>query len=168
MGERIKVSSIPFFASNLLRCRFAATAAAAFSAKGNEQMTRQDSTSSEILKDRVAVITGAARGIGRAAAVALARSGANVAGIDICAVVDGRSGVTPATQADLDETGRLVQAAGGKWQGFVVDQRDLAKLRSTAIQIEQTFGGLTSSLRTPAFNPSGRSLRWKMPTGIPR
>ena len=120
----------------------AAIAAAAFSAKGNEQMTRQDATSSETLKGRVAVVTGAARGIGRAAVVALARSGANVAGIDICGVVDPRSGVTPATQADLDETGRLVQAAGGKWQGFVVDQRDLAKLRSTATQIEQTFGGI--------------------------
>jgi NAD(P)-dependent dehydrogenase (short-subunit alcohol dehydrogenase family) len=120
----------------------AAIAAAAFSAKGNEQMTRQDSTSNEILKGKVAVVTGAARGIGKAAAVALARSGANVAGIDICAVVDPRSGVTPATQADLDETGRLVQAAGGKWQSFVVDQRDLAKLRPAATQIEHDFGGI--------------------------
>jgi NAD(P)-dependent dehydrogenase (short-subunit alcohol dehydrogenase family) len=40
-----------------------------------------------ILNGRVAVVTGAARGIGRAAAVALAHGGANVVGIDICAVV---------------------------------------------------------------------------------
>jgi NAD(P)-dependent dehydrogenase (short-subunit alcohol dehydrogenase family) len=120
----------------------AAIAAAAFSAKGNEQMRGQDSTSNEILKGKAAVVTGAARGIGRSAAVALARSGANVAGIDICAIVDPRSGVAPATQADLDETGRLVQAAGGKWQSFVVDQRDLAKLRSTATQVEHDFGGI--------------------------
>jgi NAD(P)-dependent dehydrogenase (short-subunit alcohol dehydrogenase family) len=120
----------------------AAMAAAAFSAKGSEPMRRQDATSGEILQGKVAVVTGAARGIGRAAAVALARSGANVAGIDICAVVDPRSGVTPATQADLDETGQLVRQAGRKWQSFVVDQRDLPSLRSTATQIERDFGGI--------------------------
>jgi NAD(P)-dependent dehydrogenase (short-subunit alcohol dehydrogenase family) len=120
----------------------AAIAASAFSAKGSEPMRREDFTSSESLKGKVATVTGAARGIGRSAAVALARSGANVAGIDICATVDPRSGVTPATQADLDETGRLVQAAGGKWRSFVVDQRDLTKLRSAATQIEHDFGGI--------------------------
>ena len=35
------------------------------------------------LKGRVAVVTGAARGIGRAAAIALAEHGADVVGIDI-------------------------------------------------------------------------------------
>ena len=55
-----------------------------------------------ILNGRVAVVTGAARGIGRAVAVAMAHSGANVVGIDICAVVDPRSGVEPATRAELD------------------------------------------------------------------
>ena len=144
MDQRENKSKLPQTSSRrtFLGVGSAAIAAAAFSAKGNEQMTRQDATSSEVLKGRVAVVTGAARGIGRAAVVALARSGANVAGIDICGVVDPRSGVTPATQADLYETGRLVQAAGGKWQGFVVDQRDLAKLRATAKEIEQTFGGI--------------------------
>ncbi|WP_158786591.1 SDR family NAD(P)-dependent oxidoreductase [Granulicella sp. L46] len=105
-------------------------------------MRPQDATSSEILKGRVAVVTGAARGTGRAAAIALARSGADVAGIDICAPVDPRSGVTPATQADLDETGQLVRQAGRKWHSFVADQRDLPSLRSAAAQIEQGFGGI--------------------------
>lgn len=120
----------------------AAIVAAAFSAKGNAQMRREDSASSEILKGKVAVVTGAARGIGRAAAIALARSGADVAGIDICATVDPRSGVTPATRAELDETGQIVRQAGRKWQSFVVDQRDLPSLRSAAAQIEHDFGGI--------------------------
>jgi NAD(P)-dependent dehydrogenase (short-subunit alcohol dehydrogenase family) len=48
-----------------------------------------------LLKDKVAVVTGAARGIGRATAVALDKSGAQIVGIDICDAVDPRSGVTP-------------------------------------------------------------------------
>jgi NAD(P)-dependent dehydrogenase (short-subunit alcohol dehydrogenase family) len=120
----------------------AAIAAAAFSGIADGQTRPQDSAWSGILKGKVAVVTGAARGIGRSAAVALARSGADVAGIDICATVDPRSGVTPATKADLAETGQLVRAAGGKWQSFVVDQRDLAALRAAAVEVEQDLGGI--------------------------
>jgi NAD(P)-dependent dehydrogenase (short-subunit alcohol dehydrogenase family) len=134
----------------------AAIAAAALSTKADGQMKRQDSAWSEILKGKVAVVTGAARGIGRSAAVALARSGADVAGIDICATIDPRSGVTPATKADLDETGQLVQSAGGKWKSFVVDQRDLTALRATTAQIEHDLGGidiLFANAGIQAFKP---------------
>jgi len=95
-----------------------------------------------ILQGKVAVVTGAARGIGRAAAVAMAESGASVVGVDICAPVDPRSGVTPSTPADLDETGRLVQAAGARWKRFVADQRELPALRTIATEVEREFGGL--------------------------
>jgi len=134
----------------------AAIAAAAFSAKADGQMKRQDSPWSEILKGKVAIVTGAARGIGRSAAVALARSGANVAGMDICATVDPRSGVTPATKADLEETGQLVRAEGGRWESFVVDQRDLTALRAASIQIEHDFGRidiLFANAGIQAFRP---------------
>ena len=60
----------------------------------------------------VAVVTGAARGIGCAIIVALAREGADIIGLDVCAPVDPRSGVEPSTQEDVDETGRLVRTAG--------------------------------------------------------
>lgn len=123
---------------------------------GAKMMMQTSSLRSGLLKGKVAIVTGAARGIGRAAAVALARSGANIAGVDICATVDPRSGVTPATTADLDETGRLVQAAGVAWARFVADQRDLSALRTIATKLEQDFGGidiLFANAGIQAFHP---------------
>jgi len=109
-----------------------------------------------ILIDRVAVVTGAARGIGRAAAVALAQNGAHIAGIDICATVDPNSGVVPATREDLEETGRLVQAAGTQWRSLVLDQRELPALRTAAADIEREFGSidiLFANAGIQAFKP---------------
>jgi SDR family mycofactocin-dependent oxidoreductase len=108
------------------------------------------------LHGKVAVVTGAARGIGRAAAMAMARAGADIAGIDICAVVDPRSGVAPATPNDLRETGKLVEATGRSWLSIVCDQRDLAALRGAAETIVREFGGidiLFANAGIQAFQP---------------
>src|SRR6476469_5535817 len=88
------------------------------------------------LAGRVAVVTGAARGIGRSAAVALARAGADVAGIDICAAVSNILDFKPATVEDLAETGRLVRAEGVRWSGHVADQRRIDEVRAGAESIE--------------------------------
>jgi NAD(P)-dependent dehydrogenase (short-subunit alcohol dehydrogenase family) len=109
-----------------------------------------------ILNGKVAVITGAARGIGRAAAVALAQSGANVIGIDICATVDPRSGVKPATRAELDQTGEMVKGADVQWRSFVLDQRDLPALRIAAEKLNAEFGHidiLFANAGIQAFRP---------------
>jgi SDR family mycofactocin-dependent oxidoreductase len=80
------------------------------------------------LEGKVAFITGVARGQGRAHAVRLAREGADILGVDICA--DTPSIDYPnATRADLDETAQLVEAEGRKVVALQADVRDLAGLQ---------------------------------------
>jgi len=104
----------------------------------------------------VAIITGAARGIGRATAIAFAREGAAVVGLDIAGPVSKTLEVAPATPGDLDETGRLVEAAGGKWAARQLDQRDLPALRDAAAWTAETFGKvdiLFANAGIQAFKP---------------
>lgn len=105
-------------------------------------MNQTNSPAKDSLLGKVAVVTGAARGIGLGTAVAFAREGANFVGIDICAPVYPPSGVTPADRDDLDETGRRVQAAGVRWLNLIVDQRDMPALRVAGARVEQQFGSI--------------------------
>jgi NAD(P)-dependent dehydrogenase (short-subunit alcohol dehydrogenase family) len=91
---------------------------------------------------RVAVVTGAARGIGREAALALARQGVSIAGIDIAGPVSPILDYPPATPQDLERTGELVRQAGGAWLGIEADQRDIGAIRGAAERIEREYGGV--------------------------
>lgn len=93
-----------------------------------------------MFKNKVVIITGAARGIGRATAIAFAKQGATIAGIDIAGHVSDILEVTPATPEDLQETGKLVQQAGGKWKAYQADQRDGKKLAEIFTSIDKEFG----------------------------
>src|SRR6204780_1221092 len=94
------------------------------------------------LSGKAAIVTGAARGIGRATAVAFAREGADVMGIDIAGPVSSTLEVAPATAEDLAETGRMVEAAGARWREARLDQRDLPALRAAADEAYTAFGRL--------------------------
>lgn len=92
------------------------------------------------LQGRVAVVTGAARGIGRAAALAMAREGAHIAGIDIAGPVSATLEVEPASPEELAHTGELVRECGSRWLGLQLDQRDIDALRRAAQQIQDGLG----------------------------
>ncbi|HWX46491.1 MAG TPA: SDR family NAD(P)-dependent oxidoreductase [Roseomonas sp.] len=94
------------------------------------------------LAGKVAVVTGAARGIGRATALAFAREGADVVGIDLAARASPITTFEQPTPEELEETGRLVREAGQRWLAIRLDQRDLGALRGAAEQVKSEFGGL--------------------------
>ena len=77
------------------------------------------------LKDRVAIVTGAARGIGQAYCLALAREGAHIVAADIlpCA-----------------ETVAIVEQAGGEALGVTADVSKAQSTQAMAAQTLQRFG----------------------------
>ena len=83
--------------------------------------------SSSTLKDKVAVVTGAGRGIGREIAVTLAREGADVA-------------LAARNEAALHETRALVEGLGRKAFVAVTDITDAAGVEESARKILDHFG----------------------------
>ena len=95
-----------------------------------------------MLEGRVAFVTGAARGQGRAYAVRLAREGADLVISDICAPVSDSVPYAASTPEDLQETVRLVEAEGRKVLARQVDIRDDAAVRALVADAVQQFGRL--------------------------
>ncbi len=83
------------------------------------------------LAGKVALITGAARGIGRATAVELARLGANIVLLDIADPkgVENIYGYRLANREELNEAVRLVAAEGRKAIPIVADVRSLDAMK---------------------------------------
>jgi SDR family mycofactocin-dependent oxidoreductase len=91
------------------------------------------------LDGKVAFITGAARGQGRAHAIRLAQEGADVIISDACAPV-GSNMIRPATSEDLAQTVKEVEATGRRVVWDEVDVRDLAGLKALADRGAQELG----------------------------
>jgi len=78
---------------------------------------------------KVAFITGAARGQGRAHAIRLAEEGADIIAVDICRDYD-TVAYPLATEADLAETVKAVEALDRRIVATVADVRDAAGLKA--------------------------------------
>jgi NAD(P)-dependent dehydrogenase (short-subunit alcohol dehydrogenase family) len=107
------------------------------------------------LSGKVAVVTGSARGIGRAIAVELAANGADIVAIDIAGPVSPASNALPATPEELDETANMIRAFGRRAETVRADIRDIAALRRIADETDQQFGKIDILVANAAIQ------RWK-------
>lgn len=119
------------------------------------------------LDGKVAYVTGVARGQGRAEAVALAKAGADVVGIDIAGPVPGVR-YDPATPEDLAETQQLIEKEGRRAilrQGDVRDldaQKDIVAGGSTRWEPRSSICGRwkprTSRIPCCSWSPTRRAV----------
>lgn len=81
----------------------------------------------QLLKNRIAVVTGASRGIGRAAALALAQAGAHIIAV-------------ARNQKDLDELKHDILAFKGQCTTVSLDVTDYAGVQNLSHQLQERFG----------------------------
>jgi len=112
------------------------------------------------LEGRVAFITGAARGQGRAHAVRLASEGADIIAIDVCKSVSETVTYPMPTAEDLADTVRLVEATGRKVIARELDIRDLEAQQQVVAEGMEQFGRLDIVVANAGILSWGRI--WEM------
>jgi glucose 1-dehydrogenase len=96
-----------------------------------------NSVSSQTLAGKVAIVTGAARGIGAASALALGAAGAHVIVNDI---------------ASVDQTIDLIKSAGGTASPALADVTDREAVEAIVSQATSTYGHLDLLVTNAAFS----------------
>ena len=124
---------------------------------------------------RVALVTGAARGIGAATVLALADAGWAVLAVDAVAE-DPALPYSMSTPADLaavvDEANGRARSHGraggpGKVRPYVADVRDLAALEAAVADAETRWGGLDAAVAAAGVIAGGAPL-WEVPVAQER
>ena len=101
------------------------------------------------LKDKVALVTGASQGIGRATALALAEAGAKVA-------------VAARNAEKLASLVGEIEAAGGAALAVPMDVADGAQVKAGFQQVLEKFGRLDILVNNAAITRDGLALRMKL------
>ncbi|WP_433491095.1 mycofactocin-coupled SDR family oxidoreductase [Nocardia grenadensis] len=110
------------------------------------------------LQDRVAVVTGAAGGMGRAHCRRLAEEGADIVALDLCGPVETVI-IPPATPEDLEQTVRAVEKTGARVVAATADVRDGATLRAATDRAVDQLGGLDVVCATAGITSSAPGLQ---------
>ncbi len=113
------------------------------------------------LTGRVAFITGAARGQGRAHAVKLASEGADIIAVDLCNQI--ASVPYPmATVDDLNATVKLVEDTGARIVALQTDVRDRAALKTALTAgVEELGGRLDITIANAGIAPMAGADAWQ-------
>jgi SDR family mycofactocin-dependent oxidoreductase len=106
------------------------------------------------LENKVAFITGAARGQGRAHAVKMAEEGADIIAVDLCSQIDSVE-YPMATAEDLEETVRLVEDHDRRIVAQRADVRDRAALQTALSAGIAEFGHLDIVVANAGIAPIG-------------
>lgn len=108
--------------------------------------------------ERVALVTGAARGIGAATVAALAAAGWAVVATDRCA----DDPALPYPMGTRDELDAVVAAAGPRVRGVVADTRDAQALAAAVSVARSDLGGLDAVVAAAGAVAGGLPV-WEMP-----
>ncbi|MEU2062607.1 SDR family oxidoreductase [Streptomyces sp. NPDC013455] len=110
------------------------------------------------LTGKVVVITGAARGIGRATAVACAAEGADVVLLDVCADLPGVP-YPLGSAGQLEHTGALCRDRGASVLTVKADVRDTASVRDAVELARERYGRIDAVVNNAGIAaPSGKQV----------
>ncbi|WP_200304161.1 SDR family oxidoreductase [Streptomyces adelaidensis] len=110
------------------------------------------------LHGKSVLVTGAARGLGRATALACAAEGADLTLLDICADLPGVP-YPLGSPGQLEHTAALCREAGAAVLTTVADIRDLRAVREAVPRAEDRFGRIDVAVNNPGIAaPSGKPV----------
>ena len=110
------------------------------------------------VEGKVAFITGAARGQGRAHAVRLAQEGADIIAVDICKKIDTVDLIAASTPEDLAETADLVKGHNRRIYTAEVDVRDFEALKAAVDTGVEQMGRLDIIVANAGIGNGGQTL----------